>query len=201
MAVTHEWSNNDFMTIIYNTTETSTIMESEAYNRGLIFHTETIKTIIVPMDWIYYSMHGVAWTALLISIICSIITIIWQHRTASAVSFYKRKLGERLVIYLAVSDIFFSVTHFSDHVFTYLGEGSPPKIPCIIFASVLMENIMAQSLIVFLTAASLCLLVTCNRKINFGPFDIGLLIISYGCPLIVVMVCGFRGYLGYQGYW
>ena len=175
-------------------------------NNGLYYdyninNNSTELPSLIPLDWVYYSVHIVAWIMLVTSIICSVITIIWQQRTASSKQFFRRKLGERLVVYLAVTDIFFSITHFGDHLFTFLGRGHPPHIPCIVFSVVLMENMIAQSMVVFMTAVSLCLLVTCNRKISFGPRDVGLLLVSYGGPLIVVATCGLMGYFGNQGYW
>ena len=156
---------------------------------------------IAPLDTLYYSIHAVAIVSLVISIVSSVIVIVWQQRAASAGPFFKRKLAERLVVYLAITDLFFSIAHFLDHLIHLVGHGSPSKIPCIIFASIAMECIFAQSIVVLLTAVSLCLLVTCNRKIDYGRGDVTFFLVSYGFPLITVTVALVKGYVGDQGYW
>lgn len=159
------------------------------------------ETSSIPKDWLYYFVHIVAWVILIISITCSITVIIWQQRTASAKNLFQRKIGERLVVYLAITDLLFSVVHFGDHLLIVTGGDVPPRIPCIIFAAVLGETVFAQSLVVLLTAASLCLLVSCNRKITFGPYDVGLLLFCHGIPIAVMAFAGVKDYLGFSGYW
>ena len=165
--------------------------------------TETsVKPFIVPVDLFFWALHTTAIVVLVISIVCSVIVIIWQQRTASSKNLFDRKLGERLVVYLAITDFVNSLCHFCDHVLIIIWQGyPPPDIPCIFFATVLGETIFAQSLLVLVTALSLCLLVACNRKVSFGPYDIGLLFISYVLPLILVIYLAFLDYLGYHGYW
>ena len=159
------------------------------------------KESLVPVDTLWYTIHAVAIVSLTVSIISSVIVIVWQQKASSAKEFFKRKLGERLVVYLAVTDLFYSISHFLDHLVNILGHGVPSHTPCVIFASVTMECIFAQSAIVLFTAISLCLLVSCNRKIKYGPYDVILLLVSYGPPLILVVFSLVKGYIGNNGYW
>ena len=155
----------------------------------------------VPRDTLFYIIHYTAICSLSISILASIGTLIYQQKSTTTKYFWKRKLGERLVVYLAITDLVYSVSHTCDHVLSLIYSGIPPVIPCVIFAFSLLEMILAQNMVVFMTAISLCLLVSCNRKVSFGVYDMGLLSLSYGVPAIMCIICAAYGFFGSTGYW
>ena len=190
------------MDIGLTTTYAMYYIDYENIGNDVYFTSAPANGQIVELDWLYWTMHVIALIALFVSMLCSVIVIIWQQKTASHREVFKRKLGERLVVYLAVTDLLFSMSHFSDHTLIIIWRGyRPPIIPCIVFASSLLGTIFAQNLLVFVTALSCCILVTCNKKISFGPYDVGLLFISYVLPGVIIIYAIVRDYLGFHVFW
>ena len=184
-----------------STTYSSTHSNYENYIMDNITNSPTDGPL-VDVDWRYWTMHVIALGALVISMICSVIVMVWQQKTSSTKNVFKRKLGERLVVYLAITDLLFSMTHFWDHTLIMMWKGyRPPVIPCIVFAATLLGTVFAQSLVIFVTALSCCILVTFNKKISFGPYDVGLLFISYVLPGAVIIYVAVKDFLGFHVFW
>lgn len=155
---------------------------------------------IVAIDTTFYVIHYAALSTIAVSIVCST-TVLSLHSRTSTTSFWKRKLGERLYVYLAVTDLMFSITHTCDHVIALTSLGDPDKLLCTVFAFSLFETIMAQNVVVFLSALSLWLLVKFSYKLKFGPYDVGLLTAAYGVPFFFALAFSVLGYFGSSGYW
>ena len=177
---------------------TETVTTSAPYDATTGFY--YAEEVWVLRDTMFYIVHYTALCSLGISILASTGTLIYQQKSTSTKYFWKRKLGERLVVYLAITDLIYSVSHTCDHVLSLLYTGLPPVIPCIVFAFSLLEMILAQNMVVFLTAISLCLLVSCNRKVSFGRYDLGLLVIAYGVPAVFCIIFAALGFFGSTGY-
>ena len=157
-------------------------------------------TLVVPIDWVFYAVHIAAMVSLAVSIVCSAVVLVLQARSHDR-SFWKRKLGERLYIYQAWTDLVFSISHMCDHIIALTSLGDPNRILCTIFAFSLFETIMAQNMLVLLSALSLFLLVRFSVRLPFGPRDVGLLGTAYGGPAIFAIVFSILGYFGSSGYW
>ena len=160
----------------------------------------TQQTLVVPLDWVFYLVHYIAIISIVISIICGIAVLILHARSKDC-TFWKRRLGERLYVYQAWTDLAFNLCHICDHIIALTSLGNPNRILCNIFAFALFEVIMAMNVVVLLSAISLFLLVRFNRSISFGPYDVGLLLSAYGSPAIPAIAFSALGYFGSSGYW
>ena len=114
-------------------------------------------------------------------------------------AFWKRPIGERLVVYLAICDFSWSLSHFTDHVYTMVILDHIPDIECAIFAFLLMEFAIAQTIIVLFTGMNAFLLVVREFKINLGLKDHRLLILAFGSPALLFGILAILGYLGPTG--
>ena len=135
-------------------------------------------------------VHITALVSLTISILCSAGVIVYFLKGEA--SFSRRNIGERLVLYLAVCDMGFSVSHTMDHAYMLAVRNHPPDVPCIIFAFCVAEFIFAQALVIGFTAISVVLLVVREVRLSLGRYDWRLLLISFGLPaasLVLVNLC------------
>ena len=85
-------------------------------------------------------------------------------------SFRKWSIGERLVIYLAISDMSYSVAHVIDHSYVIHTQSNSPDLECTVFAFILQEAAFSQWIIVLFTAVSACSLIVFNKKLGLGRF-------------------------------
>ena len=120
-----------------------------------------------------------------------------SHQTTG--SFWKWSLSERLVIYLATSDLSYGVSHIMDHAYYLYRRSNPPDRLCSFFGFMLGEFILAEWIIVVYTAVNACSLIVFGRKINPGRKDFRLLFAAYGLPLIVTLIPAGLGLLGQNG--
>ena len=117
------------------------------------------------------------------------------------ISFWKWKTGERLVFYLAVTDLAFCFSHMLDHAYIFATAANPPDHVCAIFGFFLQEFMFAQTFIVLFTGTSACSLVVFGKKLYFGKRDWRLLLTSFGVPGINGCIAFSLGLLGQSGTW
>ena len=104
----------------------------------------------LPGKW-FYIIHITGITSLSISILFSSGVLLYLLCPCRC-DVWKRKIGERLVIYLAVCDLLWSISHELDHASMTALLDHPPDIACIIFAFLLAEFVLGQAIIVTFTA-------------------------------------------------
>ena len=116
-------------------------------------------------------------------------------------SFKKWNIGERLVIYLALADMAFEVSHIMDHAYVMYAKINPTDQACSAFGFMLTEFVFAQWIIVLYTALSACCLIVFNKKLHLGRLDWRLITIAFGSPMIIGTVAASLGLLGQNGVW
>ena len=116
-------------------------------------------------------------------------------------SFFKWNIGERLVIYLAVADITYEISHTMDHAYVILTQNNPPDLACAVFGFMLTEFGFAQWVIVLYSALSACSLIVFNKKLHLGRWDWILIVAALGIPGSFGFVAGPLGLLGQNGVW
>ncbi|CAH1798004.1 unnamed protein product [Owenia fusiformis] len=105
--------------------------------------------------------------------------------------FWTWKLPERLVMYLALCDLLWSIAHSIDHYIMIALYDHVPDLPCIILGFLLNEFIFIQAIIVMFIAIGAFVMVVKNKRIPLGRYDWRLLVVSIGFSTVtgIVMVC------------
>lgn len=116
-------------------------------------------------------------------------------------SLWSRPIGERLVVYLAVCDLMYSISHVLDHSYMLAVRGNPPDAACATFAFFLNEFVLAQSLVVVFTALNAFGMVVKQKKIDLGSHDWKLLTVALGVPAAVGVTGEATKYFGPGGMW
>ena len=119
-------------------------------------------------------IHVTAIGCLVGSLLCAIATIVLtlaanQWRISA---FYAWTTGDRVLIYMAVFDGFFNLTHMMDHGL-YLAQRDHvrPRQLCAFFGFALSVLVIAQNVLVCFLALEACLMVFRLRPPNFGCRD------------------------------
>lgn len=131
--------------------------------------------------------------------------VVFEKRTAAALSgrlsFWKWNVGERMVVYLAICDLFMCISHTMDHAYMLAARNNPPDVICTVFAFFLHQFIVSQWLMVFFYAVSACSLIVFRKKLRFGRWDWRLLLSAFGIPLLLGVVTSYMRILGPSGAW
>ena len=153
----------------------------------------------------FYAIHINAITSLSISILVSTGVLIYLMIPCSSGKeggkFFQRPIGDRLVVYLALVDLLYSVSHELDHCYMLAVKDHPPPVLCIIFAFFLQTFALAQSLVILYTAISAMTLVVFEKKIGLGRYDWRLIVLTLGVPVIVGIAGALIPFLGPSGAW
>ena len=151
----------------------------------------------------FYWVHISAATSCSISVMFSasvLVSFLCSARKSSR-SFWRMTIGERLVFYLVVCDIGFSISHGTDHTMMMITGRHAPEPICTIFSFLLHEFCVAQSLVVNLAAVVAVVMLVRERKVEFGKFDWCLISYAFGIPLIIGVLATVLGYFGPSGAW
>lgn len=153
------------------------------------------------IDHMWYTVHITAVFSLGVSLIASTSVVCYLFLTNPEKRFFKWRLSERLVIYIAFSDLFYSLEHIIDHGYLLAKWEFPEDIFCAILGFFLQEFATSQSLIVFFTALNAFALIVKERNLPMGKYDCILLIISFGTPVVCGAIVGALGLLGPSEVW
>ena len=150
----------------------------------------------------FYIIHITALVCLSVSILVSSGVLIYLLAyNSSGIKFFRRPIGERLTVYLALVDLHFSVTHELDHGYMLAVVDHPPDPVCITMAFFLQTFIVAQAIVVLYTAASAMTLVVLGKKIPLGRYDWHLWALTLGIPIVVGVAGTLVPFLGPSGPW
>ncbi|ELT98199.1 hypothetical protein CAPTEDRAFT_212406 [Capitella teleta] len=147
----------------------------------------------------FYILHSLALCSLGLSIIASTFVLVYLLFFASNKPVRRRQIGERLVVYLAIYDLCFSISHSLDHSYMMATLSNPPDYICVPFAFLLHQFIMAQSLLVLFTSVNAMTMVVLKRKLDLGHNDWKLFLITLGVPASAGVVGVSVPYLGPSG--
>ena len=117
------------------------------------------------------------------------------------VSFWKWSFGERLVIYVALTDLGFSSFHLIDRSYYIHFVANPPDGICSMVGFFHHEFMLAHWIIVSFTALNACSLVVFNRKLRLGRWDWKLILVAFGTPLVIGAISLRLGLFGQSGAW
>ena len=122
-------------------------------------------------------------------------------KTGRSNGFWGWSIGQRLVVYLAISDLLMSVSHLLDHAYMYHERAHPPDLVCSVFGFVLQIFILAEWSVVVFTAVSACSLIVFEKELRLGRYDWRLLVLILGLPLALSTATLSLGLNGQSGAW
>lgn len=149
----------------------------------------------------FYFIHIPALICITCSLTCAIIAITLSFKRQSFRSFFTRwSKSERFVVYLAICDGLFNVSHFTDHLHIVIVRNHVyPKELCEFYGFNLAVFITAQNLMVNVVAINAFMLIYFNKNLNFGKKDSYLLLWTFGVPFVGATIAAIAGQLGPNG--
>lgn len=149
----------------------------------------------------FYYIHIPALFCISSSFICAVIAITLSFTRQSYRTFFTRwSKSERFIVYLAVCDGLFNVSHFADHMHIVIVKNHVyPKELCEFYGFNIALFITAQNLMVNIVALNAFMLMYFDKNLNFGRRDWILLLWTFGVPFIGATIVGILGQLGPNG--
>lgn len=152
-------------------------------------------------DGSFYWLHIPALLCIMASFCCACASVVLAFRQWHRDKFFTHwTKGQRFVVYLAICDGLFNLSHFMDHLhITLVREMVRPKELCQFYGFILTLFITSQNLIVNLIAINAFVLLYFERTINFGKRDWKFLLITYGVSFIGSIIAGTTEQYGPNG--
>ena len=149
----------------------------------------------------FYYIHIPAILCIVTSFTCATIAIVLSFRRRGYRSFFRAwSKSEKFVVYLAICDGLFNVSHFTDHMYIVIAhEMVKPKQLCEFYGFILTVFSSAQILMVNIVAINAFMLIYFEKKLNFGRYDWKLLLWTFGLPFLGATIAGIAGQLGPNG--
>lgn len=149
----------------------------------------------------FYFIHIPAIVCITCSFVCASIAIILSFRRQSYHTFFtKWSKSDRFIVYLAICDGAFNVSHFTDHLHILIVRNHVyPKELCEFYGFNLAVFITAQNLMVNIVAINAFMLMYFDKNLNFGSRDWRLLLWTFGAPFLGATIAGIAGQLGPNG--
>lgn len=178
----------------------NTIFPSVNFTQGVeLMPRATVPVYGLPGN-MFYALHITGCVSITISILFSSGVLIYLL-CPYQYNIWQRKIGERLVIYLATCDLLWSISHLLDHAYMLALNDHPPRLQCTIFGFLLAMFSMCQAVIITFTGFSAFILVVKEIHINLGRHDWRLLALALGFPLVMACVPLYFNLLGPSGAW
>ena len=159
----------------------------------------------IDEGWLFDLIHITALISLSVSFICCVIVlaliIVREAKVRSVQAFFKRPIGDRLVVYLAISILLFSASHTMDHAYMLAVRGNPPDTACAAFGFFVNEFLVAEALIVLFTSINAFMLVVKETKVPLRKYDWNLLVTAFGAPLVPSVILASTKHFGPTGAW
>lgn len=148
----------------------------------------------------FYTLHVPAMACICLSFICAISVILYSFYRQNYSKFFDWSKSERFVVYMALCDALFNVSHFSDHLHIVVTKSFPtPKGLCAFYGFMLAEFITAQNLMVNIVAINVFVLIYFRKQMFFGRWDYRLLVYIFGVPAIGCIIAGALDQFGPNG--
>lgn len=149
----------------------------------------------------FYYIHVPAILCIVSSFTCATIAIVLSFRRRGYRSFFRNwSKSEKFVVYLAICDGLFNVSHFTDHMHIAIAQDMVrPKELCEFYGFNLAVFITAQNLMVNIVAVNAFMLIFFNKNLEFGRYDWKLLLWTFGVPFLGATIAGCAGQLGPNG--
>ena len=149
----------------------------------------------------FYVIHIMALVLLSISASVSFCLTIFLFKSKKDKNLFRWPIGERLVVYLALSNLLYSIVHMLDHSYMLAIEYHPPRLTCMTFGFFLSTCALLQAMVVLFTAFNAFFMVVLSKKIPLGKYDIGFFLYAVGIPILVGILGLAIPFLGPQGPW
>ena len=148
----------------------------------------------------FYELHVPTIVCISISFICAFISIIISFRRHRN-KFSSWTKCDRLIVYLAICDGIFNLSHGSDHIMVVIiKDHVRPNELCELFGFVATIFCMAQNLVVGIIAINIFMMIYFRKNLNFGKHDWLLLVVTFGIPLLIAATAWILGLLGPNGF-
>lgn len=149
----------------------------------------------------FYYIHIPAIVCICTSFVCVVVALVLSFRQHGCGTFFTNwTKSERLVVYLAICDGLYNVSHFTDHVhITIVKDMVYPKELCEFYGFNLAVAILAQILMVNVVAINAFMLIYFDKNLNFGQRDWKLLIWTFGVPFLGAVAAAISGQMGPNG--
>lgn len=149
----------------------------------------------------FYAIHIPAIICIVSSFTCAVIAITLSFKRQSYSHFFtKWSKSDRFIVYMALCDGLFNVSHFTDHMHIVIVKNHVyPKELCEFYGFTLAVFITSQNLCVNIVALNAFLLMYFNKNLNFGRWDWKLLVWTFGVPFLGATISAIAGQLGPNG--
>ncbi|XP_071161993.1 uncharacterized protein [Mytilus edulis] len=151
-------------------------------------------------DETFYIVHIPAIACICISFICAVAVIGYSFYHQKCSTFFQWTKSERFVVYMALCDALFNISHFCDHTHIVVTKSFPmPKSLCAFYGFILAEFVTAQNLMVNIVAINVFVLIYFRKQIDFGRWDYRLLVYVFGVPAVGATIAATLGKFGPSG--
>lgn len=152
-------------------------------------------------DGSFYYIHIPALVCIVASFCCASVSVTLAFNQWSRSNFFVSwTKSQRFVVYLAICDGLFNLSHFMDHLhIAIVREMVRPKELCQFYGFNLTVFITSQNLIVNLIAINGFVLLYYGRTISFGNKDWKFILLTYGATFVGSLVAGVTGQYGPNG--
>lgn len=148
----------------------------------------------------FYPYHVTAIACISASLLCVGAILYVSVRSRRYKPFYRWGISERFVVYIALCDGLFNVTHVLDHAHMVLTKSHVhPKSLCVVYAFLIVVFTTAQGLLVLAIALNSFSVVILGKSMNFGAYDWRLAAFVFGIPVIESSLAGSLNQLGPNG--
>ena len=203
------WLDQDFVTafthLYFPIHTTESYREYVFFTEGPINNIHVLFVIDFDMDEPKhrYILLGVGLVSLVLSFIASlfsIYTILWTRRKTDG-PLEKRKLAERIIFYMALSDFTYSISRIVDFIYNIVLSDFPPNTFCVPVGAMVTSLVFIQSLLVVMMCLNALLMTVYERALSFGRYDVGLFVILVGGTVIVIAIGAPFGAFGPDKAW
>ena len=145
----------------------------------------------------YQIVHVAAALALALSILASLLniySILWARRKTDG-PIRNRKLVERIILYMALSDFGYAACHISNHLHLLLSRDRPTHNECVFYGAIVALLACAEACLVGMMSLNALLLTVYRRVLTLGPYDCGLFVfLVVGSSAVLVAGIEYDGF-------
>lgn len=148
----------------------------------------------------FYYIHIPALVCIFSSFCCVLAVLILSFRQKDCKSFFRWTKSERFIVYMAICDGCFNLTHSMDHLhYTITKDHVRPRELCEFYGFIMGQFLTAQNLLVNIVAINAFVLMFLNKNLEFGNADWRLMAWTLGVPIVSYTAAVATGQLGPTG--
>ena len=148
----------------------------------------------------FYAIHIPALVCIFISLLSAVAVLLYSFKGKNCKTFFTWTKSERFVVYMAIFDGLFNISHFTDHLHYIITRNHPtPRRVCELYGFLIAEFKAGQMLMVNVVAINAFVLIYFRKNINFGKWDRRLLLWTFGIPFVGAVIALCFGKMGPNG--